>query len=219
MPDVLRIDEKFLPEHNILNCCGVIMTTNHKLDGIYFPADDRRHFVAWSSLTPADFEPGYWRDIYGWYNNGGIEHVVAYLATLDLSGFDPKAPPPKTPAFWEIVAANQAPEDAELADALGKLPKPVPSSEELPDTVTISELAAKATADFAYWLTDRRNSRQIPHRLEACGYVAVRNEAAGDGLWAIGGKRQVIYAKATLPLAERIAAAQKATAVKRGVSQ
>ena len=33
-------------------------------------------------------------------------------ATLSIDGFDPKAPPPKTPAFWDIVSANQAPEDA-----------------------------------------------------------------------------------------------------------
>ena len=47
-PDVLRVDEKNLREHSVFNVCGVVMTTNHKTDGIYLPADDRRHFVAWS---------------------------------------------------------------------------------------------------------------------------------------------------------------------------
>lgn len=42
-PDVLRIDEKHLREHSIINCCDVIITTNHKADGIFLPADDRRH--------------------------------------------------------------------------------------------------------------------------------------------------------------------------------
>jgi hypothetical protein len=37
-PDVLRVDEKNLREHSVLNVCGVIITTNHKADGIYFPA-------------------------------------------------------------------------------------------------------------------------------------------------------------------------------------
>ena len=46
------------------------------------------------------------------------------LHELDLSDFDPKAPPPKTPAFWDIVDANRAPEDAELADVLDKLGNP-----------------------------------------------------------------------------------------------
>jgi Family of unknown function (DUF5906) len=53
-PDVLRVDEKNLREYSILNCCGVIITSNHS-DGIYLPADDRRHFVAWSDLTKEDF--------------------------------------------------------------------------------------------------------------------------------------------------------------------
>ena len=43
-PDVLRCDEKNLREYSILNCCGVIITTNHKADGIFLPADDRRHY-------------------------------------------------------------------------------------------------------------------------------------------------------------------------------
>ena len=54
-------------------------------------------------------------------DNGGREIVAHYLATLDLSGFNPKAPPPKTEAFWEIVDASRAPEDAEMADALDEL--------------------------------------------------------------------------------------------------
>ena len=29
-PDVLRVDEKNLREYSVLNCCGVILTTNHK---------------------------------------------------------------------------------------------------------------------------------------------------------------------------------------------
>ena len=33
-PDTLRVDEKFLREHAVLNCVGVVITTNHKTDGI-----------------------------------------------------------------------------------------------------------------------------------------------------------------------------------------
>jgi hypothetical protein len=88
----------------------VVITTNYKLDGIYLPADDRRHFVAWSDLTNGDFGEDYWNELNRWYDAGGVGHVAAYLATLDLSGFDAKAPPPKTEAFWAIVDANHAPE-------------------------------------------------------------------------------------------------------------
>ena len=89
-PDVLRVDEKFLREHSVVNCTGVIITTNHKTDGMYLPAEDRRHFVAWSDAEQADFSENYWRELWGWYQNGGFEDAAAYLSELDLSAFDPK---------------------------------------------------------------------------------------------------------------------------------
>jgi hypothetical protein len=102
-PDVLKLDEKHIREYNIPNVVSIIITTNHKTDGIYLPADERRHYVAWSELSKDDFEPDYWTGLWRWYEAGGYGHVAAYLARIDLSGFDPKAPPPKTQAFWEIV--------------------------------------------------------------------------------------------------------------------
>jgi len=89
-PDVLRVDEKHLREHYVFNCCGVFVTTNHKTDGIYLPADDRRHFVAWSDCVKDDFPPDYWNGLWGWYQAGGYAHVAAYLSGLDISSFDAK---------------------------------------------------------------------------------------------------------------------------------
>jgi hypothetical protein len=200
-PDVLLCDEKNLREHSVPNVCGVVITTNHSGgNSIYLPAGDRRHYVAWSDKTQNDFPEGYWRGINAWYDAGGAGHVAAYLATLNLSGFDPKAPPPKTPAFWEIVHANRAPEDAEIADALDKLGNP--------DAVTLAMIDNPLTdPDFRGWLKDRRNSRQIPHRLDSAGYAPVRNGAAEDGLWRLNGKRQAIYGRKALSARDRIAAA------------
>ena len=198
-PDVLRVDEKNLREYAVPNCVGVIITTNHKTDGIYLPEDDRRHFVAWSDLNKEDFGDNYWTGLWSWFQSGGDCHVTAYLQQLDLSGFDPKAPPPKTPAFWEIVDASRAPEDAELADAIEALGSP--------DALTLDQIASRANGSFAEWLRDRKNARRTPHRLEACGYVYVRNDGAKDGLFKVAGRRQVIYAKKELPLRDRITAA------------
>jgi hypothetical protein len=198
---VLRVDEKNLREHNVFNCTGVIITTNHKADGIYLPADDRRHFVAWSSRCKEDFGPEYWRTLWAWYRDGGTQDVAAYLAELDISAFDPKAPPPKTPAFWDIVDSNRAPEDAELADILDKLGNP--------DVTTLIRIVNEAVGDFELWIRDRKNRRAIPHRLEKCGYVPVRNDLADDGLWKLNGRRQVVYAKGTLSLAAQLEAARR----------
>jgi len=202
-PDVLRVDEKNLREYSVPNCCGVIITTNHKADGLFLPADDRRHYVAWSALTKDDFNPDYWIKLWRWYGSGGDRHVAAYLAELDISAFDAKAPPPKTAAFWDIVDASRAPEDAELADVLDNLGNP--------DAITSTEIAAKANGDFADWMGDRKNRRVIPYRMERCKYVPVRNEDADDGLWKIKNKRQVVYARSDLTLADRLRAARKLT--------
>jgi len=200
-PDVLNVDEKNLREHYVPNVCGVIITTNHKTDGIYLPVDDRRHYVAWSELSKEDFDKSYWIDLWRWYEFGGFHHVAAYLCGLDLSSFDPKAPPPKTPAFWAIVDANRAPEDAELADALDVL--------ESPAAIVLNDIIVKGnvSSDFAAWLQDRKNRRAIPHRLERSGYVPARNPDAADGLWKLNDRRQVVYARANLSLRDQIAAA------------
>jgi hypothetical protein len=199
-PDVLRVNEKNLREYYVANVCAVIITSNYKSDGLYLPADDRRHYVAWSDLTIADFADGYWNSLWGWYGSGGDEDVAAYLSALDISGFDPKAPPAKTPAFWAIVDANRAPEEAELADALDKLG--------WPDVLTLGDIMREVgSSGFADWLADRKNRRAIPHRFERCGYAPIRNDAAKDGLWVIRGTRQVVYARTELSMRDRFAAA------------
>ena len=201
-PDVLLVDEKFLRAHNILNCVGVILTTNYKTNGIYLPAEDRRHYVAWTHITPSDFAAGYWNTLWRWYDEGGDRHVAAYLRELDISAFDPKEPPPKTQAFWDIVDANRAPEDAELADVLDKMGNP--------SAVTLLMVIRAAGSDnFIKWLRDPRNSRAIPHRFEQCGYMPVRKPGVKQGLWIINGKRQVIYVLNHLSLRDQIVAAEE----------
>jgi hypothetical protein len=147
------------------------------------------------------FHSDYWTNLYRWYESGGYEHVAAYLAALDLSGFDAKAPPPKTEAFWAIVDANQAPEDSELADIIDRLGNP--------DAVTLLRVADLADAEFGMWLRDRKNRKQLAYRMERNGYVAVRNDAAKDGLWRLNDRRQVIYARSALPVRDRYLAAQR----------
>jgi hypothetical protein len=199
-PDVLRIDEKNLREYSIMNVTGVVITTNHKTDGLFLPPDDRRHFVAWSELAKSHFTPDEWSSLWAWYEQGGYQDIAAYLAELDISKFNPKAPPPKTEAFWAIADANRAPEDAELADVLDEMGNP--------QAFVLPRLIREAGGrEIAGWLRDRKNRRVIPHRLESCGYVPVRNGARKTGLWVVNKTRQVIYALASLSIRDRLRAA------------
>jgi hypothetical protein len=180
-------------------------------DGIYLPADDRRHYVGWSDRTKDDecFQD-YWNKLWSWYKEGGIWHVAAYLKERDIIKFDPKAPPPKTAAFWEIVDAGQAPEEAEITDVLDALGNP--------NVVTIEQLVAKAWGELGTWLEDRHNRRAIPHRLARCGLVPVRNPEAEDGLWKIDGRRRRVYAKKTLSKQDQIKEARSVRSVKSVVA-
>jgi hypothetical protein len=208
-PDVLRINEKHLREYYIPNVVGVIITTNHKTDGIHLPEDDRRHYVAWSPRHRDAFPEQYFIDFYRWLDDGGDRHVAAYLAQVDLSGFNPKAPPPQTQAFWEMVNAVRVPENSELADLLDGLGNPA--------AVTIARIVNSTKdpygtcSEFGEWLRDRRNRRKIPYRMESCGYVAVKNPDAKDGFWKILSLRHVIYGKISLSPAARLTAAQALT--------
>ena len=87
-----------------------------------------------------------------------------------------------------------------MADVIDKLGSP--------DALTINQLIAVATGEVMDWLLDRKNRRALPHRLERCEYVSVQNPENKRGLWVLKGERQVIYAKASRPLAERIKAAR-----------
>jgi len=230
-PEVLRVDEKHLREYNVFNVCGVVITTNYKTNGIYLPTGDRRHFVAWSSAKKETFTEQYWTDFWKWYEASGFGHVAAYLRALDISDFNPKAAPPKTEAFWEIVNANHAPEEAELADAIDRLSKPFRRQDGSttldadgepvlvpPEAITIDLIVKVVEGETADWISDRRNRRIIPHRLEKCGYEPVRNDLAQDGLWKIGGKRQAVYAHNSLSTQERIKAARRLAQTSRGQS-
>jgi hypothetical protein len=200
-PDVLRVNEKKLRQYNIVNCVGLIITSNHR-DGLFLPPDDRRHYVCWSEREKENFPPNYWNEIYHWYEHeGGYAHVSAYLDKLDLSSFDPKAPPPQTDAWHALVNINRAPEESELADVL---------DQQLgnPKAVSLEEIVAETDeySSFGRWLRDRKNRRAIPHRFEAVDYVPFRNPNRKDGLWLVGGVRRVVYIDKTLPPTARFKA-------------
>jgi hypothetical protein len=225
-PATHRCDEKFLTETEVLNVCGVVFTSNQRI-GIHLPAGDRRHFAAWSPVEPAGLPADYFDKLHHWLDHeGGSEHVAAYLHAVDLTNFNPNTPPPKTEWFWSIVDAGRAPEESELSTLLDYMAEDpgegeFPNGGEWPDVVTLDRLiAAEKTRsgwssengranDFASWLEDRKHRRQIPHRMEAVGYVPVRNKWAKDGLWKVGGARMVIYARVELNPRDQFAAADR----------
>ena len=201
-PDVIRVDEKNKREYPAFNRMGVIITTNHKLDGIYLPPDDRRHFVAWTDAVKEDFSTDYWQRLWSWYDGGGVGHVVAYLRSLDLSAFDPKATPPRTEAFDAIVQSNHNPEELELADLLEELGHP--------DAITVKDLIREARVGAKHELADSmtgpRNARKVPHRMDGAGYAPMTNPGKTDGRWRQLGVWVTVYCQKRLTVSEQYAA-------------
>jgi hypothetical protein len=198
-PDVLYYVDKYQRGFYVTNCLGLVFTTNYSRDSIYIPPGDRRFYVAWTEYDGrANFSKTYWTELWNWYRNeGGFEHVAAYLRTLDISDFDPKAPPPETEAHQDIVDSYRAAESDELADALDALERPA--------AVITTQLVAHDVR--LAWMIDHKNGRRVPYRMEANGYAACRAEK-NNGRWIINGKRHVVYVKAELnPTQRRVAAA------------
>ena len=204
-------------EYAIPNVCGVIITTNHKTDGIY-PAG--RRSPPFRRLVRPRQERLRRRPTGTSSGNGtaaaGSMSSRTTCTTSTSPAFNPKAPPPQTEAFCEIVNASRSPEDAELADALDRLAeqsKDYPADDRhvtdkrqfWPTIVTVADVvAASSNGEFNQWITDRKNSRKIPHRFEGCGYTPVRNPDADSGLWRLNGHRQALYGRLTVAFGDRL---------------
>jgi hypothetical protein len=199
-PNLLQCNKKYIPLHPVKNVCGIILTTNHKTGGIYIPAGDRRHFIAWSPLSKNDFEAKYFSNLWKWYNEDGCAHVAAFLQNLDLSEFNPKAPPRKTQAWHEFVDAGQSPQDAEFASVL--------SEAGWPDIVYVNVISANAPRNLGDWMSENSNKRQIPHRFEEAGYSKILNPDRKDNRWKVNGKHTTIYGLEKLTIKQRIEGAQ-----------
>ncbi|MDM0052019.1 PriCT-2 domain-containing protein [Variovorax sp. J22R115] len=203
-PETLRVNEKNLKEYYVVNVIGVVFTTNNKLSGLYLPAEDRRHYVAWSNVekTPEVIERA--QRLHPWYAAGGTDHVVAFLRELDLSGFDAKAPPPQTPAFWAMVQAGEAPDKGELSEVIAHIGGPV--------AVTLQQVITGARSlnlhELAEELGDRKARRSISHKFHESGYAVAHNPDATDGLFVLSGRRVRVYALAKLPVSDQIRAAR-----------
>jgi hypothetical protein len=204
-PEVLRVDEKHLRAFLVPNLTAVIVTTNHT-NGLYLPQDDRRFFVAESRVRRAELGPEYFNRLWAWYVAGGIGHVTAYLHTVDLSDFNPNAPPPKTRGWEQMVAAGKVPENTELVDVLERL--------RYPEAVTVEQITRLLPVEMAEHWRDVRQRRQVPHWMAEVGYEVTRSPQAKDGLWRVPdemGKRRsvVIYVQRELSVGDQQRAARK----------
>jgi hypothetical protein len=188
-PEVHSVVDKWVKAHPVANVCGVIYTSNHKEGGMHLEADDRRHYVAWSDLTKADFTADYWRDLHQWFDAGGADDCAAYLREVDVSAFDAKSPPPLTDAFWAMVEANRPESTYDLAELVSRIGDP--------DALTMAHLVAAAHGndEMVKWLKAPGERKKVSRGLADIGYEVVRNPDDKTGRWQKGDQRFTVYAK------------------------
>lgn len=196
-PNVHVINNKGVNPFQIPNLNATIITTNYRTGGLYLVRDDRRHYVMFSDATREQFSEEYWRQFHAWMAAGGLEECAHYLMTRDVSRFDPKAPPPKTPAFWEMCESGQASQVGGLADLL-----------EGREVVAANQLVGLATTSYdnelAEWLKSSKNATALVKALNDLGWTKISNPHEVRGRWVVRGTRTVLYAPQRLTPAQRM---------------
>lgn len=115
-PEKLRVNVKNVSPVEVRNIVNATMTTNSQTP-LRLGGMSRRFFAVWSEINVRD-EDGetrpewrkYWREMWEWMNNGGLEHCIWYLRNrVDLSNFNAGEPPPATEWMKEITNESKSP--------------------------------------------------------------------------------------------------------------
>jgi hypothetical protein len=184
-PKTLLCNDKYIKKHKVLNVLRLILTTNHGVDGVFLPPEDRRHYCAWSDADKMTEDES--ADIWEWYKAGGLDYVAFYLANLDLTAtdFNRTAPPPQTAWWHQLVEGGRSSEDARFVDAIDKLAKP--------EWVTTAQVAEAGGLELAGWINNPGNRRKVEREMDRAGYRRLPNHHEKRGRFMLEGKQVPIY--------------------------
>ncbi len=189
-PDHARVNPKYGHTYHVKMHCGVIVTTNHLMTGIYIPADDRRYDVIECAskfdmgLTSDEKVKAYFTKLWTWFNGGGFAHVAALLHQRDISEFSPDNGQRKTAAHTCVVSSSFT-SDHECLDALHEMGEP----EMLRSDAIMAVLMRNGTGQAKDY------TGKLQPSLLRQKYSVVRNPLRADGRWKFDGKLATVYAK------------------------
>lgn len=189
-PDCATVNPKYGHTYFIKMHCGVIVTTNHLLTGIYIPEDDRRYDVIECAskqamgLTNDEKVKEYFAALWKWFNDGGFAHVAAFLHQRDISEFSPSNGQRKTAAHTNVVSSSFS-SDHEFIDALHEMGEP----ELLRSDAIMAVLLRNGTGNVKDY------GGRLQPALMRQKYYPHRNPMRLDGRWKFDGKLATVYAK------------------------
>ncbi len=188
-PDFMKINQKYGAKFTVRLHCGVIITTNHMTSGLFIPHDDRRYdVIACASrgemgLADTEKRAQYFEDLWHWFieENGG-EHIAAFLAERNISGFRPATGQRQTDAHREVVAAGMG-GDEWIIDALDALDNPL--------VLRFDALWAAVERTSPGEFSKQQFMKRAGHALPRCGYQRLVCHGSADGRWStvVEGKR------------------------------
>lgn len=205
-PKMLTCNDKYIAQHPVLNVCRGVMTTNHLVDGIYLPPEDRRHYCAWSDAEKMTEEKA--NAMWDWYANGGMDIVANYLATFDLDavGWNRSAPPRQTPWWHQLVEGAKPAEDDRFGEAMDQLGHP--------EWVTLGMVAGAGGLELAGWIAAPGNKRKVEREMDRAGYRRFPNPADKRGRWYVGGVQMPVYRRANVRVVDLLKKFNATTGVK-----
>lgn len=167
-PDTLPLNDKYQKLRYVINVLRVFITTNDWM-AMYIPPEDRRMFIMHSTLPQRWHEqegnPGYFADLFAWFEAGGCGDVSAWLRSRDLSGFNPKAQIERTRG-WEAVSNSWGEPDDAVMMALEQLGTP--------DVVFGAEMTRIVFDGQEELAGMMKSPRKIGNRMLKAGYVSVK---------------------------------------------
>ena len=170
--DTAVVNEKFVATKERANLASFVFLTNLP-NPILIEDSDRRFFFIESPAMPR--ENAYYGTFAGWWKaNLGV--ILHYLDEIDLSQFNPHAPPPDTGAKQRLRAVSRSPLEQELAEALNE--RRFPFSR---DIVTVGEIRESLGREFY-----GKTSAQIQAALRAIGACPLDQQRV-PGKWMTGG--------------------------------
>lgn len=116
----ISINEKNVPQHETVNCFGILAMTNDDA-AISLDATDRRYLVVRTDAEPRP--EAYYTELYARLNDPAAVAAVAYeLMNRDLGQYDARGKAPLTVAKREMITAGQSDLEHFLVDAGGEYP-------------------------------------------------------------------------------------------------
>ncbi|MDA8259922.1 MAG: DUF5906 domain-containing protein [Betaproteobacteria bacterium] len=111
----LPINEKYQPAFIAPNFLNFVFLSNHN-DALFVDDRDRRYFV-WE-IAAGKLPEKQIKAFTHWRDNGGLEALHHFLLSLDITGFNPKAPAPMTEAKQQMVQDSRSDLESWIADMM-----------------------------------------------------------------------------------------------------